>query len=470
MSIFNPGGTSPLNGDTEAVVFLHDRSGVAPASGTWTISLKGEEVNGEGTYHGWLVESASEVGERVPYFSGAAGAADNFFSVARPGTARHAITVASFARHDPATRYRTSWKDIRGVLRRDGTAKGEEVSRFSSVGWTRDGRVKPDVAAPGEQVWGAVSRHAYPGSSPPSIYALHPFPQVDALIVDNDRRGAFGMLQGTSFSAPVVTGLSARVLAVDPGLDAAQVKNILVGSARTDSFTDPVPNEWWGYGKVDLGTAREPSSPLPGTLRIVPHTLPAGAVGNSFSVLLEASGGEPPYAWTIANGSLPPGLALAGGQLSGRPAVAGTYDFMVRVTDSSQPVREATRKLRLDVAALAPLAIADLYLPAARVGKTYHESLRAEGGTSPYTWTLLGGSLPAGVALTLHGGLQGVPERVGRYSFTVQVSDGAARTVRQSFTLAVSSGAEAQWSALGGFRPGAVGAIAVDPLTGSGSR
>jgi photosystem II stability/assembly factor-like uncharacterized protein len=458
--IANMGGTSPLNGDTEALVLLHDQSGIAPASGTWKISLRGEEVSGEGIYHGWLVETASKVGGKDPYFS---GAADNLFSVARPGTARHAITVGSFARHDPATRYRTSWQDVRGVLRRDGTARAEELSGFSSAGWTRDGRLKPDLVAPGEQVRGAVSRDAYPGLSRQSIYALHPFSRIDALIVKNDRGGAFGMLQGTSFSAPVVTGLAARILAVNPTLDAAQVKNILINSAQVDSFTGTVPNYEWGYGKVDLGIAREPSSPLPGTLRMTPETLPTGTVGSPYSVLLEASGGQPPYLWSLAGGSLPPGLTLAAGQLSGQPVAAGTYRFAVQVADSSNPRQQAARELTLRIAAVAPLAIGDRYLPAARVGRTYSESLRAEGGTRPYTWSLLGGSLPTGVALTAQGALGGVPSHIGRYSFTLQVADSTGLAVRQSFSLVVASEEGFQWYRLGSFNVARVTSIAVDP-------
>jgi len=458
--IANPGGASPLNGDTEAVVLLDDQSGTAPASGQWTITVTGEEVEGGGVYHGWLVDGFSEVGGEAPYF---AGAADNSFLVARPGTARNAITVGSFARHDPATRYRTSWTDVHGILRKDGTARPESISGFSSSGFTRDGRVKPELTAPGEQVRGAVSHDAYPGVSSRSIYALHPFPQIDALIVSNGKNKAFGMLQGTSFSTPVVTGLAARILAVNPGLDAVQVRNILINSAKADAKTGAVPNERWGYGKVDLGIAPRPSSPLPGSLRILPDRLPAGAVGDSYSVTLDASGGQPPYGWRLAAGSLPPGLTLAGGLLAGIPASAGTYRFTVRVADSSAPAKEVARQVSLQIAPTAPLAVANLYLGIARVGKTYREALQAQGGNPPYRWSLLGGSMPPGIAFTSSGTLEGAPSQVGRYAFTAQVADNSSRVARQSFTVAVSGEAGSQWSPLGMLASGAVNAIALDP-------
>ena len=84
---------------------------------------------------------------------------------------------------------------------------------------------------------------------------------------------AFGLLQGTSFAAPVVSGLAARILSTRPTLDAIQVRNMLINSALADAFTGPVPNERWGYGKAseEVGAA-----PLPSDLRITVDALPAG--------------------------------------------------------------------------------------------------------------------------------------------------------------------------------------------------
>jgi hypothetical protein len=65
--------------------------------------------------------------------------------------------------------------------------------------------------------------------------------------------------------------------------------------------------------------------------------LPSAAVGSPYQKLFVAAGGQPPYAWSLQNGSLPPNLALGGtGELSGNPSQAGNYSFAVRVTDSNQ--------------------------------------------------------------------------------------------------------------------------------------
>ena len=70
---------------------------------------------------------------------------------------------------------------------------------------------------------------------------------------------------------------------------------------------------------------------------IVTLNLPEGRVGESYLGLLEATGGAAPYAWSLASGVLPAGLALnpSSGQITGTPTVAGTQNFTVRVTGAN---------------------------------------------------------------------------------------------------------------------------------------
>jgi len=62
--------------------------------------------------------------------------------------------------------------------------------------------------------------------------------------------------------------------------------------------------------------------------------LPDGQVDSTYSVQLAASGGETPYTWSMASGSLPGGLSLgsSSGVISGTPTAEGTSEFTVRVT------------------------------------------------------------------------------------------------------------------------------------------
>ena len=68
-----------------------------------------------------------------------------------------------------------------------------------------------------------------------------------------------------------------------------------------------------------------------------PAALPAAAVGSAYSLVLAPSGGTPPYNWSLASGSLPPGISLRSdtGTLSGVPSVGGTFSFDLRLADGA---------------------------------------------------------------------------------------------------------------------------------------
>ena len=61
----------------------------------------------------------------------------------------------------------------------------------------------------------------------------------------------------------------------------------------------------------------------------------AGRVGSAYLQNFFSSGGVGPFTWSVAAGTLPPGLALTGSTLSGTPTRAGTYSFTIKVTDST---------------------------------------------------------------------------------------------------------------------------------------
>jgi len=84
--------------------------------------------------------------------------------------------------------------------------------------------------------------------------------------------------------------------------------------------------------------------------QITTTSLPSGSVYSRsnkvlYSVKLAASGGNRPYTWSLASGSiLPPGLMLSStGLISGRAKVAGTYSFTVQVVDRKTRTRPPTQ-------------------------------------------------------------------------------------------------------------------------------
>lgn len=66
----------------------------------------------------------------------------------------------------------------------------------------------------------------------------------------------------------------------------------------------------------------------------ITNQLPAGSVGETYNETLMAFGGTVPYAFTNANGSLPPGLDLSGAIISGIPTAEGTNNFHIGVSSS----------------------------------------------------------------------------------------------------------------------------------------
>ncbi len=63
-----------------------------------------------------------------------------------------------------------------------------------------------------------------------------------------------------------------------------------------------------------------------------------------FHILLHASGGVPPYLWSVASGDLPEGITLTPeGLLAGRPAKPGGFTFTLKVEDSAVPRTPSTK-------------------------------------------------------------------------------------------------------------------------------
>jgi hypothetical protein len=78
-------------------------------------------------------------------------------------------------------------------------------------------------------------------------------------------------------------------------------------------------------------------------LAIATASLPNGTVNTAYPTTnLQATGGTPPYSWSLSTGTLPTGLSLnPGGTLSGTPTAAGSSTFTVQVADSVNPPQTA---------------------------------------------------------------------------------------------------------------------------------
>ena len=87
-------------------------------------------------------------------------------------------------------------------------------------------------------------------------------------------------------------------------------------------------------------------------LAVVDEPLPPIDAGVDFHILLHATGGVPPYVWSVANGDLPDGVTLTPeGLLAGRPTKPGAFTFTLKVEDSGRPAHTINKDLRVAVAA-----------------------------------------------------------------------------------------------------------------------
>ena len=245
------------------------------------------------------------------------------------------------------------------------------------------------------------------------------------------------VLMAVSGSVPYTWAVIAGTLPSGLGLDPDS--GVISGTptaAGTASFTVEVTDSASATDTQELSITIMDAPPL----SIITDTLAEGTAGVAYSQTLVAENGAAPYTWLVTAGSLPEGLSLnsANGHIFGTPASAGTASFTVQVTDSLAAT--ATQDLTIVIHEGGPLTITTLALPNGTVGVSYSRTLRAQGGTAPYTWAVTAGALPSGLGLDPDSGvISGTPETVGTTDFTVQVTDNVADTVVRNLSITINA-------------------------------
>jgi hypothetical protein len=217
---------------------------------------------------------------------------------------------------------------------------------------------------------------------------------------------------------------------------------------------------WPSVGKAD----RLPNGGATSIQITTTSPLPSGGVQVAYSWRISASGGTPPYTWSVTAGQLPPGLKLtaATGDILGTPTAAGTFSFTMQVKDSAggsaslafSVVITGNSAAGVATGAATPASAATntnpvqivttATLPSGGVQVAYAWRLKASGGTPPYAWAPNAGALPAGLKLTAAtGDILGTPTAAGTFSFTMQVTDSQGAMASRKFSLVINPASSA---------------------------
>jgi len=193
-------------------------------------------------------------------------------------------------------------------------------------------------------------------------------------------------------------------------------------------------------------------SSSPQTLTINSQIIGDTTVGGGPAISLLASGGVPPYTWSIVSGALPPGASLQGpGEtigsntapgftyITGRPMQPGLYSFTLDVADGAGSPTHVQKAFTWRISELASLYN---QLPIAGnplvVNTPYTQPLLFTGGSGRYTFTAMN-PLPPGLTLNSSTGVvSGTPTAAGSYILTVQAVDTNSKSLTQSIFITVS--------------------------------
>lgn len=169
-------------------------------------------------------------------------------------------------------------------------------------------------------------------------------------------------------------------------------------------------------------------------ISVFPQLLPDGIIGEPYSQSFSALGGNAPYGYSVAQGTLPPGLTLdSDGTLSGTPVSSGEFNFVVTATDANGCSASAAYTLHINC---ANMTVQPETLPDLVPNTAYDATISVSGGASPYAFAVTAGSLPPGLSLdTATGEITGATSSSGNFDFTITVTDAAGCTAAHGYTL-----------------------------------
>jgi subtilisin family serine protease len=228
---------------------------------------------------------------------------------------------------------RDVWPNYNNIWVHDTTVTAGELMYNSSIGPTRDGRIKPEITAPGANNFSCIETNNRPGIISGAPDAVTP-------------GGWHVQGGGTSAASPVVAGCGALWLERLPNSTWNEFRDAVIYCAKQDTFTgNALPDVEWGYGKVDAfsmmtvcATSLDQSEmPIKNTLNVFP--VPANS---QTAVMISGMNGNQSFNVVNAMGqTVFTGLSDANGN-AGIPAgvlSSGFYSVVVFTADGIQSVQ-----------------------------------------------------------------------------------------------------------------------------------
>ncbi|MBX7180915.1 MAG: S8 family peptidase [Bacteroidia bacterium] len=163
-------------------------------------------------------------------------------TVSDNGSAESVLMVGAFAS-------KVAFSDINGNnWTYGGYAQLNRLVPFSSRGPLADGRIKPDITAPGLTLATAISSMdtAYTPTGSNSTQVVYAYNDPNT-----QKTYYYAEFSGTSASSPAAAGIAALLLEADPSLNPQRLKDSIQSNAIQEYFMGNLPNNNWGYGKIN---------------------------------------------------------------------------------------------------------------------------------------------------------------------------------------------------------------------------
>lgn len=326
---------------------------------------------------------------------------------------------------------------------------GTECGTFSSATTTTATYDAPSTVPANLNITITATSETDPTKSASAMVIVTPPPSITAKTLTEATPNASysATLEATGGAGALTWSVASGALPIGLSLSASGAITGDPTASGTATFTVQVTDS--SSAPSGPATAQAPLTLTVVTaVSITTTALPAGSEGTTYLAGVDATGGTPPYTWSLATGTLPPGLTMpsASGVISGVPTSQGTFAITIAAQDSSPTKQTQTQSLSIPIGAPGPLSITTSSLLDGTVNMPYTAMVAVVGGTPPYNWSISTGGLPAGLILNRStGAISGTPSSIRTSAFAVAVVDSSSppETQSQALNLTVANAAEA---------------------------